>query len=223
MSVPLEGAVELRDRGQRQLRARRAGRVDLHALVRGERDPLARPGLGLALAPEDAQAGGAALRHLDVARGVALARSCARSASRSWCCRARCAPPSGSSPRPDWMDSATRCWRETGFCELSSIVIRLSGRTLNTVPSAKRISAAAPEPVRTRSFCRSTTASVARQPLERSRRASPARCRRSSRSGRRSRSRSAGGGGGGVRRRKRHPADRREQDERSPPARTRVR
>ncbi len=45
---------------------------------------------------------------------------------------------------PDWMESATRCWRETGFCELSSIVIRLSGRTLNTVPSAKWISAAAP-------------------------------------------------------------------------------
>jgi hypothetical protein len=57
---------------------------------------------------------------------------------------------------PDWMDSDTRCWRETGFCVLSSIVIRLSGLTVNTVPSAKRISAAPFEPVRTRSFCRSS-------------------------------------------------------------------
>ena len=28
---------------------------------------------------------------------------------------------------PDWIESAVRCWRESGFCELSSIVIRLSG------------------------------------------------------------------------------------------------
>jgi hypothetical protein len=56
---------------------------------------------------------------------------------------------------PDWIDSATRCWRDTGFCELSSTVMRLSGRTLKTVPSAKRISAAAPEPC-TRSFWQHT-------------------------------------------------------------------
>jgi hypothetical protein len=62
---------------------------------------------------------------------------------------------------PDWIDSAVRCSRETGFCELSRIVMRLSGRTLITPPSARWISAVAPDPVFTRSFCRSTTARVA--------------------------------------------------------------
>ena len=104
---------------------------------------------------------------------------------------------------PDWMERATRCWRETGFCELSSIVIRLSGRTLNTVPSAKRISAAAPEPVRTRSLCRSTTASVAGNHSS-----VPARftCTLPSILAKRApvSIAVAGGGGGGVRRRKRN-------------------
>ena len=62
---------------------------------------------------------------------------------------------------PDWIESATLCCRESGFCELSSIVIKLSGRTLNTVPSVKWISAVDPAPVRTRSFCRRITAFVA--------------------------------------------------------------
>ena len=62
---------------------------------------------------------------------------------------------------PDWIDSAVRWRREIGFCELSRIVMRLSGRTLITPPSARWISALAPEPVRTRSFWRNTTASEA--------------------------------------------------------------
>ena len=62
---------------------------------------------------------------------------------------------------PDWIESATFCCRDSGFCELSSIVIRLSGRTLNTKPSAKWISAVDPDPVRTRSFWCRITAVVA--------------------------------------------------------------
>ena len=41
------------------------------------------------------------------------------------------------------------------------MVIRLSGRTLKTVPSAKWISAVPPPPVRTRSFWRRTRALLA--------------------------------------------------------------
>ena len=62
---------------------------------------------------------------------------------------------------PELIVSATFCWRESGFCELSSIVIKLSGRTLNTKPSMKWISAVEPEPVRTRSFWCRITAVVA--------------------------------------------------------------
>jgi hypothetical protein len=41
--------------------------------------------------------------------------------------------------------------RVAGLSAPSSIVMRLSGRTWNTSPLKKRISAAAPDPVRTRS------------------------------------------------------------------------
>jgi hypothetical protein len=122
---------------------------------------------------------------------------------------------------PDWMERATRCWRDSGFCELSSIVIRLSGRTLKDVPSAKRISAAAPAPVRTRSFWRSTTAVVAwthssvpalftwTLPSREAKRAPV------------SMAVAGGGAGGGERMRKYHPATARSTIAR--PARTRVR
>ena len=169
MSVPLEGAVSCGTVGSASFGPAAPAASTRTPSFEPSAIRLAGTGLGLALAPEDAQARGAALRHLDVAGGVALRGGAHGRASRSWCCRARRAPRSGSwPPRTGWR-APTRCWRETGFCELSSIVMRLSGRTLNTVPSAKWISAAAPEPVRTRSFCRSTTACVAGHPLERSR------------------------------------------------------
>ena len=55
---------------------------------------------------------------------------------------------------PDEMCQATRRRLVDGSSDVSSIVIRLSGRTCTTVPSKNAISAAAPGPVRTRSLLR---------------------------------------------------------------------
>jgi hypothetical protein len=57
---------------------------------------------------------------------------------------------------PEEMCQATLRAFVDGSSEVSSIVMRLSGRTCTTVPSKKVISAAAPGPVRTRSLLRST-------------------------------------------------------------------
>jgi hypothetical protein len=52
---------------------------------------------------------------------------------------------------PDWMVTPPWRTRDAGFSEDSSIVIRLSARRWKRVPSARRISAEPPEPVRTMS------------------------------------------------------------------------
>jgi hypothetical protein len=57
---------------------------------------------------------------------------------------------------PDEMCQATRRFLVDGSSDVSSIVIRLSGRTCTMVPSKNAISAAAPGPVRTRSLLRRT-------------------------------------------------------------------
>jgi hypothetical protein len=57
---------------------------------------------------------------------------------------------------PEEMCHATRRFLVDGSSDVSSIVIRLSGRTCTIVPSKKAISAAAPGPVRTRSLLRRT-------------------------------------------------------------------
>jgi hypothetical protein len=59
---------------------------------------------------------------------------------------------------PDEMCQATFRRLVEGSSEVSSIVMRLSGRTCTTVPSKNVISAAEPGPVRTRSLLRSTMA-----------------------------------------------------------------
>jgi hypothetical protein len=59
---------------------------------------------------------------------------------------------------PEEMCAATRRCFVRGSSELSSMVMRLSGRTCSVVPSKNVISAAEPSPVRTRSLLRSAIA-----------------------------------------------------------------
>ena len=85
-------------------------------------------------------------------------RGCRRRSSRAWSCarsawRSRSLPPAARSRGGVWkFTSPERCARPTlrrfgrGVLRVSSMVIRLSGRTCTTVPSKNVISAAEPGP-----------------------------------------------------------------------------
>ncbi len=89
----------------------------------------------LALAPEDAQVPSRRSPPPGCCRRCRGPPSCAAVGVEIVVLPARAAVWKLASP--DWTASAVRCCRETGFCELSTIVIRVSGRTLICIPSAK--------------------------------------------------------------------------------------